>query len=238
MDDSGKIPKFEDYAIFAGIVFTESGEISEFLNRYQSATDSIKCGYCQKERTSCDHACIEIKGQNIKNKHRRRLINLSSKYTTFATVIYNQNLHKEIIRNANSKGRFVEYSQRRIIKETIKYLIKKKVINPSLPVYLHVNIDEMPTKTNGYYSLREGLIEELRHGIVNYDYGRTFSPILHNKLTVKVVYKDSKKDFGIQMADIIANSVRKAFVINNSYYSTVKYLKNVLKIKVILRLPN
>lgn len=35
MDDSGKMTKSEDYAIFAGIVFTSSAQKSEFNNKYR-----------------------------------------------------------------------------------------------------------------------------------------------------------------------------------------------------------
>ena len=36
MDDSGKISKYEDFAIFAGIIFKNSNEKSKFINKYKS----------------------------------------------------------------------------------------------------------------------------------------------------------------------------------------------------------
>lgn len=36
MDDSGKISKFEDYAVFAGIVIKDGKQKSEFNNKYRA----------------------------------------------------------------------------------------------------------------------------------------------------------------------------------------------------------
>lgn len=238
MDDSGKISQHEDYAVFAGIVFTSSPEVSEFKNKYKSIVRNIKCKYCSQVQSMCDGQCPEIKASIINSSDRRRFINLSKSHITFCTVILNQNLNSTIVNNVPSKGRFTEYSQRRIIKKTMEYLINTRAVDPHKPIYLHINIDEMPTKTNGYYSLREGIIEELRYGIINFNYGHTFKPIVHNLLEAQVIYRDSKCDVGIQMADIIANTVRHSFVINSNYFETRKYLKETCKINVILRLPN
>jgi hypothetical protein len=237
MDDSGKISKSEDYAVFAGIVFQNTSEKSKFTNMYRQINEEIKCKYCTEDNQTCSLVCPEIKAFSIKPKHRRRIINLSKEYTTFATVIYNKNLHGYIVNNKASKGRFNEYAQRRIIKTTINNLISRRIINPNLPVYLHVNIDEMPTKTNGYYTLHDGLIEKLRYGIINYNYGTIHKPILHNDLKLNVVYKDSKNDFGIQMADILANTVRHSFVINNNWFETSEYLRAKCHLDILLRLP-
>lgn len=237
MDDSGKISKYEDYAVFAGIVFKDTKEKSKFSNMYRSIVNSIKCKYCNENSEECSQECPEIKAYTIKPSHRRRMINLSKEYTTFSSVIYNKNLRSYIINDKRSKGRFNEYAQRRLIKATINHLISLNIINPNLPLFLHINIDEMPTKSNGYYTLRDGLIEELKYGIQNFNYGIFHKPILYGALQLEVVYKDSKKDFGIQMADILANTVRHSFVINNNWFDTSKYLKEKCHFNVLLRLP-
>ncbi len=238
MDDSGKISKSEDYAVFGGIVFTNDKERSEFVNKYRAIINEIKCNYCSFEKGSCPKKCPEIKGMNIKIGHRRRLMNLSAKYLTFGTAIINQNLNSDIINRVGSKGRFNEYAQRRVIKEVLLDLINNKTIDPCKSISMHINIDEMPTKTNGYYTLDEGLFEELKNGIVNFNYAKTFPPIVHDRLKIKVKYRVSSEDYCIQMADIIANTLRRALNINRNWYDTVKYLKTKFKINVLLRLPN
>lgn len=239
MDDSGKISKHEEVAIFAGIIFNTNEEKSAFFNKYNSILKDIKCKYCTQESKNCNCKCIEIKGNsNLNNSDRRRFIQLSKQFKTFATVIFNRNLFPEIINCTSSKGRFIEYSQRRVIKSVIEYLIQKKIIDPEQDLCININIDEMPTKSNGYYSLEEGLYEELAVGIKNFNYGKQFPKIVNGNLKVKVVYKDSRNDLGIQMADIIANSIHRAFVFNSNWFETKKYLKKKLGIKVLLRLPN
>lgn len=238
MDDSGKISKSEDYAVFGGIVFSNSNEKSMFMNKYRAIISEIKCSYCEFEKSSCSKTCPEIKGINIRNSHRRRLLNLSGNFTTFGTVIMNKMLNSDIINRTASKGRFTEYSQRRLIKKTIAYLITRKIIDPEKDVFLHINIDEMPTKTNGYYTLQEGLLEELKHGIMNFNYAVSFPPIIKSKLEVQVIYKDSSKDCCIQMADIIANTIRRTLIINNNWFESYEYFKKKMKLDVILRLPN
>lgn len=237
MDDSGKISKFEDYAVFAGIVIKDGKQKSEFNNKYRAIVNSIKCKYCEKTNDNCKNECPEVKAVAISPTHRRRIINLSKSFTTFGVITYNKSLYSHIINDKGAKGRFNEYAQRRIIKNTVQHLINSGAINPNMPVYLHVNIDEMPTKSNGYYSLKDGLVEELRHGIINYNYSKQFKPIIHSDLEIQVIYKDSKKDLGIQMEDILANTIRHSFVINNNWFDTSEYLKRKCHIDVILRLP-
>ena len=54
-------------------------------------------------------------------------------------------------------GRFLDYSIKLLIKQTVKGLIKENRINPNLPVRLVINIDEQTTKTNGYYNLHDSI---------------------------------------------------------------------------------
>lgn len=238
MDDSGKISKYEDYAVFGGIVFSDSNEKSMFMNKYRSVIKEIKCSYCQFEIGSCSNTCPEIKGINIKNSDRRRLLNLSGSFTTFGAVIMNKMVRSDIINRVASKGRFAEYSQRRLIKKVVENLISRKIIDPDKDVYLHINIDEMPTKTNGYYTLQEGLFEELKHGIINFNYAVSFPAIINGNLEVQVIYKDSSKDCCIQMADIIANTIRRTLIVNNNWFDSYEYFKKIIKLDVVLRLPN
>ena len=90
---------------------------------------------------------------------------------------------------------------------------------------------------NGYYTLKDGLIEELKHGILNYNYAKQFKPIIYSDLFIEVIYRDSKLSLGIQMADILANTIRHSFVINNNWFDTSEYLKRKCHIDVLLRLP-
>ena len=130
MDDSGKISISEDYSIFAGIVFYDKAQKSEFANKYRSIRNAIKCNYCRHNKGECIVNCPEIKGIMLNKRDRRRIIALSKKFTTFGTIIYNKALHADIVRRKQSKGRFTEYAQKRIVKATIKHLISRRIIVP------------------------------------------------------------------------------------------------------------
>ena len=82
------------------------------------------------------------------------------------------------------------------------------------------------------------MLEEFKHGIVNFNYQKKFNPILFSGLEIAVQYRDSKHDCGIQMADFIANTIHKEFVINGNWDIACQNIKKKLSINVILRLPN
>ena len=237
MDDSGKLTRNEDYAIFAGILFRNNSEKAKFVNRYKSIVKDIKCNYCDQNANSCNKDCPEIKGIIISKSDRRRVLNIGKEYFTFGVVIFNKDVFPQILADPLSKGRYTEYAQRRIVKRCISRLISDGSIDPNLPVYLHIGIDEMPTKTNGYYSLKDGLTEELRYGIINYNYEKRFTPILHNDLKIDVIYYDSRHNYSIQFSDILANSIRRSFVRNPNWYQTKQYLLDKLKLNELMSLP-
>lgn len=206
LDDSGKLTRNEIVSVYAGIVFFSKESKDKFITQYRDIINKIKCKYCSNK---CDKNCIEIKNTNIKPNDKRRIINYIKKYYNVALIIDNRNVYDYIINNKASKGRYTDYCIRRLIKEIIQDLIKKKKINPNNNIKLIINIDQQTTKSNGYYTLKDGIIEELLYGIKNYDYNKKFKPILFNKLEVKITYQDSKKSYTIQASDILAGTVRK-----------------------------
>ena len=140
-------------------------EKDKFINQYRSIINSIK------EKTDYKNH-LELKHNNLKNPDKRRIINYLKKYYTFGIIINNSKVYKKIIFDKKSKGRYNEYCQRILIKNIIKNLLKKRIINKYDDIKLVINIDEQSTKTNGYYSLENGLYEELIHGIINYNYAK------------------------------------------------------------------
>lgn len=166
LDDSEKLSNKEIVCVYGGIIFTYKKQKDKFITQYKSIIDDIKCHYCKV----CNKVCPEIKNTNIKKSHKRRIMNYLKKYSICALVIKNENVYNYIKNNKAAKGRFIDYSIRRLIKEIINKLIEEDVVNPNLPLKLIINIDQQATKSNGYYNLREGTIEELKYGIVNYNY--------------------------------------------------------------------
>ena len=107
-------------------------------------------------------------------------MNYISKYYTIALIINNTKVYDHIISNKASKGRYIDYTIRRLIKSTFEELIKDKKIDPHKNVRLIINIDEQSTKSNGYYNLKDGLTEELLHGISNFNYEWMLNIIFFN----------------------------------------------------------
>lgn len=216
IDDSGKLVNGEKVAIYAGLVFTSKKEKDKFITQYRSIVQNIRCKYCNKNVSICNSnkSCPELKHNMLKPKHNRQLMNYVKKYSILCCLINNDNIYQNIKNNTASRGRFLDYALKRLIKQTIKGLIRENIINPNLPTKLVINIDEQTTKTNGYYNLKDGIVEELQYGIYNYNYSIIHKPILNSDLDVKVCYQKSEKSYLIQASDLVAGTIRRAYLNN------------------------
>lgn len=152
-----------------------------------------------------------------------------------ACIINNGKIYEHIINDKASKGRYIDYALRRMIKGIIINLISNKKLNPNNPVKLVLNIDQQSTKSNGYYNLNDGLIEELKYGIVNFNYGKKHSPILYNDLDIKLTYQKSDKSYVVQAADLVAGTVRKKTI--DFYNDSISLYKNLEFVDYKLFLP-
>lgn len=163
----------------------------------------------KETKENCTKKCKEIKNTNIKRSHKRRIMNYLKKYYSIALVINNSKVYSHIINDKVSKGRYIDYTIRRLIKSTIEELIKNNKMDPYKNVRLIINIDEQSTKSNGYYNLKDGLTEELLHGISNFNYDIIYKKLLYGKLEIILSYQDSGKSYLVQAADLLAGTVRR-----------------------------
>ena len=232
LDDSGKLTKRESISVYGGLVFLSKKEKDKFITQYRSIINDIKCCYCQNNCLNCNKKCPEIKNTNIKKSHKRRIMNYLKKYFVVALVIKNNYVYEHIIESKSAKGRFVDYSLRRMIKEIIKILIKCKSLDPNKKLRLIINIDEQSTKSNGYYNLRDGLLEELKYGIANYNYGMQINPIIFSDIEIVLSYQDSGKSFVVQAADLLAGTIRRKAIDNQNNID--ESLINFVDFKIIL----
>lgn len=207
IDDSGKISNSEDYSGFAGILFRSTSEKSKFSNKYKSILKDISCKYCPLQKHQCLKKCPEIKGSSIKTKDRRRILNLSHQFYTFGVRIDNNRLFPHIKADKASKGRYTDFAIKRMIKEVIIDLLNAHLIAKDDDIIINIYIDEMSTKSSGYYTLEESIKEELYFGISNFNYHCYFPPILTGVPKIYIRYQKSDQQVGIQMADILANTI-------------------------------
>ena len=207
LDDSGKLTKKELLSVYGGIVFLSKKEKDKFITQYRSIINDIKCKYC-KNKSTCNKKCPEIKNTNIKNSDKR---------------------------NKAAKGRFIDYSLRRMIKEIINNQISNHNISENRPLKVVVNIDEQTTKSNGYYNLHDGLVEELKYGISNFNYACIYNPIVFNDLDIKISYQDSGKSYLVQAADLISGTIRRGALNALTNNENINYaLDNFINYKIIL----
>lgn len=236
IDDSGKLVDTEKVSIYAGLVFTSKKEKDKFITQYRSIIEYIRCKYCKKDISICanNKSCPELKHNMLKSKHNRQLINYIKKYSILCCIINNDKVYSNIKSNTASRGRFLDYALKLLIKHTVRVLIKEDKINPNLPIKLIVNIDEQSTKTNGYYNLRDGIIEELKYGIFNYNYSTFHTPIVNSDLDVKVCYQKSEKSYLIQASDLVAGTVRRLYLNNMNDFLEFTKRTDFINYKIIL----
>ena len=163
------------------------------------------------------------------------MMNYIKKYSIICCIINNDKVYPNIKHDTASRGRFLDYSLKLLIKQVMKSLIKEERINPNLPIKLIINIDEQTTKTNGYYNLREGIIEELKYGIFNYNYGFFNIPIIKSDLDVDVCYQKSEKSYLIQASDLIAGTVRRLYL--NNMDNSLEFSKRIEFVNYRIFLP-
>lgn len=206
MDDSGKLNLNENSCIYGGLFFYSNKDHINFINKYRSIINSIKCSYCHKDKNNCHQNCVEIKGTTkLKSKDKRHLFNLLKQQNNYGVFINNNRVYNKIMNDKAARGRYSDYAQKRIIKEIVLYSIQNKLIDPNKELVLNIKIDEAKTKSNGYYNLKDSIYEELVNGIINYDYSIIHQPLLKQGLRIKVKNYNSKYNFGIQGADFISH---------------------------------
>ena len=227
LDDSGKLSLKENFCVYGGLVFLSKKEKDKFITQYRQIINKIKCSYCPKMIGDCDKKCPL--------SDKRWAMNYLKKYFIVALIIKNNYVYDYIIDSKSAKGRFIDYSLRRLIKEIIKNLIIYKKIDPTKSVRIIINIDQQSTKSNGYYNLSDWILEELKYGITNYNYAKKIVPILKGKVEISITYQDSNKSYVVQAADLLAGTVRRQVI--NNYSQNLKIDENLEKLvdfKIIL----
>ncbi len=214
IDDSGQLSKRDNIMTFGGLIFLDSLKINTFLNDYKNIINSLKRKYPKYQ---------ELKHSNLKYKDTKKLINLINNYLTFAVIIDNNKIYKSILKNPKSKGRYLDYAIKMIVKKIIKELINDNIINPYFNLIIKIYIDESTFKSNGYYNLKDSIYEELKNGMHNIKNNTNFSNLIYGNLEVLINYVDSYSNYLIQASDIVAGFVRKSYIQKNNL-DNINYL--------------
>lgn len=253
MDDSGRLVKGEPNElvfVYGGVFFFSLKEQENFSRQYKALVNKIKPKYCKDFKLdlslnnkfcsthyhkNCKYTCPELKSNMLKPHDRRRLLNFIKKYDTSVAVVSNYQLKDYIFDSKASKGRFKDYVIKREVKKIVENLISQNRINSKQPVELILNLDEQSTISNGYYDLESSIKEELQFGILNYDYGINFPPIL-SSVKVNVKYKNSYYNYPVQAADLLVGEVRHCYYnyLQNNDFETYRKRTNFLNTSIYL----
>lgn len=235
IDDSGKLTKKENVSIYAGVVFFSKKEKDKFITQYKSIVNKLKCNYCKESEFTCKKdVCPELKHNMLTKSNKRQLLNYIKKYFTIGCIIDNSKIYDTFKTDTASRGRYLDYALKRLIKELFVKLIKEKKLDPEAPVKLLLNMDEQTTLSNGYYSLENSIYEELKNGIYNFNYSKFYKPILFSDFEVKLKYIHSDKSYMIQASDLIAGTLRREFLNNMDNPSNLYNRVNFLNCKIFL----
>lgn len=253
MDDSGRLVKGEaDELVFVygGVFFLSLKEQENFSRQYRALVNILKSKYCKKfikdttldeshcithTYKNCKYSCPELKSNMLEPADRRRLLNFIKKYDTSVAVVANHRVKDYIFDSKASKGRFKDYIIKREVKRIVENLISQNRINSNETVKLILNLDEQSTVSNGYYDLESSIKEELQFGVMNYDYGISFPPIL-SSVEVTIKYRNSYFNFPVQAADLLVGEVRHCYYnyLQSNDFNTYRRKTNFLNTSIYL----
>ena len=199
-DDSGVLHKNElsGYFVYAGYVFTNRNELDSAKRKYIHANKMLKNALC---------VSTELKASNLVPKHKRSLYNSVKDYRSVAAVVEISRLYDYVIENKKSICRYKDYILKRCIKNELELMITDGILSKNEDITISIYIDEQLTATNGYYDLRDSIKEELKHGIINFNYGISYPNVFDANVEVIIHYCDSSTNYMIQASDILANRI-------------------------------
>lgn len=199
-DDSGVLHPSNDAGVFvyAGYVFLNKSDKECAKRKYKSLVKKIQLSLNTED---------ELKACKLKNSHKRALFNVMKTYETVSSIVKIKRIYEGILSNVKSICRYKDYILKLIVKEKLKDFIQCNKLDSAAKTRIYINVDEQLRSTSGVYNLETAIYEELKYGIVNYDYGKIHKPIFYGDVEVKVKYCESKHDYLIQASDILANRI-------------------------------
>jgi hypothetical protein len=157
----------------------------------------------------------ELKASRLEPAQKRSLYNVLRKYDSVSASVKISNVYGYIMGNKKSRCRYKDYVLKICVKRKLTELISEGKLSRTDDVHIYVYIDEQLTATNGYYDLRDSIVEELRYGIVNFNYGVHHPPVFSGDVQVSIEYCDSRRNYLIQASDILANRIWTSYRVNN-----------------------
>ena len=206
-DDSGVLHKNERSKcfVYAGYVFKGREERDNARRLYRKANKDIR------DSTGTES---ELKASVLGPAHKRSLYNALREFESLSAVVDISRVYDNILSDKRAICRYKDFVMKMAIKAKLQDYLQRGVLSRYDDIRLHISVDEQLTSTNGYYSLRDSIYEELRHGIANFNYGVEYPRLFQGEVEVAIQYLDSKKNYLIQASDIIANRIWTSYAAN------------------------
>ncbi|EOS7786373.1 DUF3800 domain-containing protein [Enterococcus hirae] len=207
-DDSGVLHRNarNRYFVYAGLAFVGNEQ-----------KESAKRMYCTTLNRIRKQAGIdgELKACVLEPKYQYDLYRVLKNEQSMGLTVDIERVHQNILNEKNSIHRYKDYVLKRLVKAKLNEFIGKGLISPSEDILINICVDEQATATNGYYNFRDSVYEELKNGILNYNYGTFHEPLFLSKVEINVNYCDSKTNYLIQASDILANRLWTSFIVDD-----------------------
>ena len=217
-DESGVFDKEHyKYYVFGGIIAIDNNENIKYNNKYKNIEKLIRGNTNIPNNT-------ELKASFLKNKTKEHIFRSLNDYNKFATIIDLNSVLPQIYLYKKSKQRYLDYAYKITIKNAIIELFNKKSLNLNDIDYIYFYIDQHTTATDGYYELRESMLNEFKYGTYNINFNKYFEPICSKLKDLQVNYCDSRDKILIRTSDIIANRIY--YLINNNK-DAIKKIDNI-----------
>jgi len=208
LDDSGIFAPNQEHSFFvyAGYVFIGNEKRGDASREYRTLSDDIRSELGLQGELKASH----LTG----TKHKRSLVRVLKDYDSVACVVKLPSIHPPIMANKLSIHRYKDFAIKIAIKRKLEAMINRGIIDATAPTELNIFIDEQHTSTDGFYNLEETIREEFVNGIRNLDYSAFHPPLFTGEIGIKVKFCDSKGNYLIQAADILANRMHTSFNYN------------------------
>ena len=208
-DDSGILHTTEQsgYFVYAGYVFLSRKDLDNAKRKYINANKKIK---------KSSGMTGELKASVLSASRKRSLVNVMKGVDSVSLAVKIDSLYPYVVSDKKSICRYKDYVLKRCIKSELIELIRTGRLRKTDDVRLEIFIDEQLTATNGYYSLQDSIYEELKHGIMNFDYDILHQNVFDGEVEVHIQYCESKNNYMIQASDILANRVWTSYRIDRA----------------------
>lgn len=208
-DDSGVLHKNApgDFFVYAGLSYIGADEKSHSKRRYKSINKKIRTGL---------GVTGELKSAGLDIKHKNSLYRTIKNVDSIGVSVDISKVYANILSSKKSIHRYKDYVLKMAVKRQLRYYLKEGLLDANEDIHVCINIDEQATATDGFYGLKDSVFEELKKGIVNFDYSKFHAPLFNSEVVVEVHYCNSANNLLIQASDVLANRIWCSFTFRNS----------------------